>query len=62
VQQLMNKEMQLLLIELDICLQEAMRDVLQDIDLITPKFTMPFHLLEYLTSNIQLLKHLKDSR
>ncbi len=57
MQQLMSKEVQ---IELGICLQEPMRVVLQDIVPTTPKLTMPFHPLEYLTINIQLLKHLKD--
>jgi hypothetical protein len=56
VQQLMSKEVH---IKLDICLQEPMRVVLQNIVPTTPKLTMPFHPLEYLTIN-QLLKHLKD--
>jgi hypothetical protein len=59
VRQLINKEVQLLLIEANVSLQEPVRVLLQDVDPVAPELTMPFHPVEYLTRT-QLVERLKD--
>jgi hypothetical protein len=59
VRQLINKEVQLLLIEANVSLQEPVRVLLRDVDPVAPELTMPFHPVEYLT-RIQLVKRLRD--
>ncbi|CAK9275492.1 unnamed protein product [Sphagnum jensenii] len=59
VRQLINKEVQLLLIEANVSLQEPVRVLLRDVDPVAPELTMPFHPVEYLT-RIQLVERLKD--
>jgi hypothetical protein len=43
VRQLINKEVQLLLIEANVSLQEPVRVLLQDVDPVAAELTMPFH-------------------